>query len=117
MVDHEEELSAQTLKCAEDDPQNRGVVVCLSTHRRWRSRCSWDQVGGPDDESTPVMGAEDWQPQSPIMKEETETATVQEPGLWLAGLVALMSFALIIGLYWASTAAIKAAIALSFTHF
>ncbi|MDK1374751.1 MULTISPECIES: hypothetical protein [unclassified Sinorhizobium] len=117
MIDYKEEESSPILNNIEDGPRNRGVVVCLSSHRRWRSRNLWDRTCDLADEADPLRGEESWSPRPAVVENETEILPIGEPSLWLAGLVALISFASIIGFYWALTATIKVGITLSLAHF
>ncbi|MDH4440998.1 MAG: hypothetical protein QE284_11495 [Rhizobium sp.] len=117
MMDYEDELSLRTFEHVEDMPQTRGVVVCLSSHRRWRARTHWDRTDTLADEASSFIGEESWKPLPPTVEAHTEKPKVCEPSLWFAGLVALISFAAIIAFYWAFLAAVKAVIALSVAHF
>jgi hypothetical protein len=113
MAEYTDEFSLRRLKSDEEGPQEYGVVVCLQAHRRWRSQRSSDHCGDIADEIDP-LGAQSWHS---VQSATEEIVLIREPSLWLAGSVALISFALIIGLYWAFTTAIVRLLDFSFFHF
>jgi hypothetical protein len=113
MKEYEDKLSLRTFEHVEDALQTRGVVVCLSSHRRWRSRMHGDRAADVADETWPLIGEDSWRSLATAVEDKTERATLREPSLLLAGSVALISFASIVGFYWAFLTAMKAVIALS----
>lgn len=117
MIEYENQLSSRSVKHVEDRSEKRGVVVYLSSHRRWQSRTCWDRADYLAGQTDPFYDEESCSPPLPVIAGNTEIPAIREPSLWLAGLVALISFASIIGLYWACTLAIEQVIALSFAHF
>lgn len=98
MAEHKDEFTLFSSKHGEDGLPRHGVVVCLASHRRWRARHCLGPGNFPDNRD---MSIEDecWRAMPPATGERGDLMT-QEPSLWLAGLVALISFALIVGLYW-----------------
>ena len=99
MTEYESEL--QTAKRSEEEQQGRGVVVCLSSHRRWRpsSRRKSEGSASSEGEVATIVEEATFKALQPVMEATTETTPTREPSFWLAGLVALMSFAAVIGFY------------------
>lgn len=116
MMGYEDELSLRTFEHVEDALQTRGVVVCLSSHRRWRSRMHGNRTADLSDETRPLIGEDSRRSLAPAAEDKTDRATMREPSAWLAGSVALILFAAIIAFYWALLAAVKGVIALSVAH-
>ncbi|MBU1314655.1 MAG: hypothetical protein KJ947_25635 [Alphaproteobacteria bacterium] len=98
MTEYESEL--QTAKRSEEEQQGRGVVVCLSSHRRWRPSSPRKSEGSASSEGEVAAIVEEatFKALQPVMEATTETP-IREPSFWLPGLVALMSFAAVIGFY------------------
>jgi hypothetical protein len=117
MKRYEDELSLRTFEQGEDAPHARGVVVCLSSHRHWRSRTHSDRPDDLTDRGRLFTTGESGKSLPPVIEREGESTTLREPSLWLAGSAAIILFGSIIGLYWAFLTAAKAVLALSIAQF
>lgn len=104
MAGDQDEGSRDVLQRADKSPLQRGVVVDLSLHRRWRSRVH--QNGGSTViEEARSLAEEDAVPAAPPA---ADISPVPVTSCWAAGVAALLSIGLILGLYCILLAAIKA---------
>lgn len=88
-----------TLKRAEDELQSQGVVVYLSSHRRWLSDNRRTGEGNPASDVGPIVEEPNVTDLQPVTEATPETTPIRERNFWLSGLVALMSFAAVIAFY------------------
>jgi hypothetical protein len=102
-MDCEDEVSMKGLWRAGERLSPEGVVVPLYAHRLWRSAhhplCDYAAAY----EYAPVAGEGE-------MPAAAQPAPIKEPGFWLPALIALISCASIIGIYWGLLAMIKAVV-------
>lgn len=116
MADYKDEGSLTSFQHRDEGPQEGTVVVYLEAHRRWRARTRRQSFSDFPDDGAPHIDA-NLSSAAPSFKEPTESVKALAPSLLLAGLVMMISVTLIIGLYWAFTAAILALFRFSFAHF
>ena len=102
-MDCKGEVSTNVLPHAGEGPRPEGVVVPLYAHRLWRSAhhplCDDDAAY----EYAPVADEGE-------MPAPHQPAPLKEPGFWLPALIALISCASIICIYWGLLAMIKAVV-------
>ncbi len=104
MTEYENEISQAPLQRAVERSRWDDVVVELSSHRRWRSRDHGNGGTAFFDEARPVVEME----AVPAAPPPAESSPVGVTSLWPAGILALLSSGLILGLYGALVVAIKA---------
>jgi len=95
MVHDEDEVPRNILQSLVRGPED-AIVIYLAAHRQWQSRRR--RCGTPDvfDQAKATTKKD----ALPVATPAPGISALKEPSSWLGGVVALLSFALILKLYW-----------------